>query len=104
MTTVIPEPDIIIKQDLIEPTDDETEWAIQMLKNGKSPGEDDIVSELLKKGGQAFKQANTLCKRYSRRVPSRIHKRKIYIGPNSHSKTANGKKLRIQSRPIYSFH
>jgi len=54
MTTVIPEPDIIIKQDLIEPTDDETEWAIQMLKNGKSPGEDDIVSELLKKRRSSF--------------------------------------------------
>lgn len=56
MTTVIPEPDIIIKQDLIEPTDDAIEWAIQMLKNGKSPREHDLVSELLKKGGQALTQ------------------------------------------------
>lgn len=36
--TIIPEPDITINQDLIEPTDEEIEQAIQMLKNEKSPG------------------------------------------------------------------
>jgi len=37
---------------LDEPTIEEVEMAVDMLKNGKAPGEDAIVAELLKEGGK----------------------------------------------------
>lgn len=46
---LIPEPDVTVNQDLIEPTNEEVKRTTQMLKNGKFPEEYDIVSELLKK-------------------------------------------------------
>ncbi|KAF0762100.1 ribosome biogenesis protein TSR3 isoform X1, partial [Aphis craccivora] len=39
-------------QDCEEPTLEEIKLQINMLKNNKSPGEDDIQSELLKEGGE----------------------------------------------------
>jgi hypothetical protein len=36
-----------------EPTTEEIKMAIEMLKNSKAPGEDDITTELLRKSGKA---------------------------------------------------
>lgn len=41
-----------VEQMIHEPTTEEIEMAIDMLKNGKAPGEDDITTELLRKSGK----------------------------------------------------
>jgi len=41
-----------VEQKLDEPTIEEVERAVEMLKNGKAPGEDTIVAKLLKEGGK----------------------------------------------------
>jgi len=41
-----------VDQLLEKPSEEEVKIGLDMLKNGKSPGKDEIVSECLKKGGQ----------------------------------------------------
>jgi hypothetical protein len=41
-----------VKQRLGEPTIEEVERAVDLLKNKKAPGKDAIIAELLEKGGK----------------------------------------------------
>jgi len=43
-----------VEQQLEKPSEDEVKMGLDMLKNGKAPGDDEIVAECLKKGGQGL--------------------------------------------------
>jgi len=49
-----------VEQNIEPPSRAEVEAGIEMLKSGKAVGEDEIISECLKKGGQLINQLHNL--------------------------------------------